>query len=216
MKKREHLRLFNFPDSQLATLTREKVAFIRRDSEAFLNYGLTEADFAALENAVNDFENLETDVEALYTQTQATADKDTKAEELRVAIRGVMTRVAFKYNQNSATYRKFGTKAFAQQADAELLLIAKQVALTAEGMPDLISLGVTAEMLANISTLKEEVEDLYIEMKMKIGDRDIKQENRTKAANAIYIDLIRYANAGRNIWETSDVAKYNDYIIYED
>ena len=70
-------------------------------------------------------------------------------------------------------------------------------------------------MLVNISALKEEVEDLYIEMKMKIGDRDIKQENRIKAANAIYIDLIRYANTGRSIWETSDVAKYNDYIIYD-
>lgn len=215
MKKREHLRLFNFPDSQLATLTREKVAFIRRDSEAFLNYGLTEADFAALENAVNDFENLETDVEALYTQTEATADKEAKAEELRVAIRGVMTRVAFKYNQNCATYRKFGTEALAQQSDAELLLIAKRVTRAAEGLPDLTSHGVTTDMLTNINMLKDELEELYIEMKMKMGDREIKQENRIKAANAIYIDLIRYANAGRNIWETSDVAKCNDYIVYE-
>lgn len=216
MKKREHLRLFNFPDSQLATLTREKVAFLRRDSEAFLNYGLTEADFAALENAVNDFENLETDVEALYTQTQATTDKEAKAEELRVAIRGVMTRVAFKYNQNSATYRKFGTEALAQQSDAELLLIAKRVARAAEGLPDLALHGVTTNMLTNINMLKEELEELYIEMKMKMSDREIKQENRIKAANAIYIDLIRYANAGRNIWETSDVAKYNDYIVYDE
>ena len=125
MKKREHLRLFNFPDSQLAILTLEKVAFMRRDGDAFLNFGLTEAHFAALENKVNDFENMETDMEALRTQTQVTADKETKAEELRVAVRGVMARVALKYNQNSATYRKFGTKAFAQQSDAELLLIAK-------------------------------------------------------------------------------------------
>ena len=216
MKKREHLRLFNFSDSKLAILTREKVAFMRRDVDAFLNFGISEADFAALENAVKDFENIETDVELLYTQTQVTANKEAKAEELRVAIRGVMTRVSLKYHQSSATYRKFGTEAFAQQSDAELMLVAKRVIRVADGLlADLTPLGLTTAMLTTISMLTNELEDLYIDMKMKMSDREIAQENRIAAVNAIYIDLIRYATTGRHIWESSDVAKYNDYLIYE-
>ena len=216
MKKKENLRLFNFSDSKLATLTAEKLAFMRRDADAFLNFGLTELDFVALENQVIAFENLETDGEALGTQTMATADKEVKAEELRVAIRGIMFRVVLKYKENSATYRKFGTEALAQQSDAELLLVAKRVVRTAtELLPELAPHGVTAVMLTNIIALKEAVENLVVDMKMKMSDREIKQENRVVAANAIYSNLVRYANTGLAIWATTNVAKYNDYVIYE-
>lgn len=51
-------------------------------------------------------------------------------------------------------------------------------------------------------------------MNLKISDRDIEQESRVEAGNAIYNTLIKYTNTGQSIWVSSNVAKYNDYVIY--
>ena len=40
------------------------------------------------------------------------------------------------------------------------------------------------------------------------------QEDRVEAGNTIYTTLVKYTSIGLSIWETSDVAKYNDYVIY--
>jgi hypothetical protein len=45
-------------------------------------------------------------------------------------------------------------------------------------------------------------------------ERDIIQEDRVEAGNTIYKTLMQYTTMGLSIWETSDVAKYNDYVVY--
>ena len=55
---------------------------------------------------------------------------------------------------------------------------------------------------------------LIIDMKIKIGERDILQENRVETANAIYATLVNYTKAGQSIWSSRNVAKYNDYVLY--
>ncbi|WP_162126994.1 hypothetical protein [Flavobacterium phycosphaerae] len=217
MKKQTTIRNFNFADSKLVQLAHEKLAFMRRDATAFSDYGLTESEFSALETMTIDFENAETDGEALYTQTAITTQKEEKAEVLRVAIRGLMARVALKFPTNTAQYRKFGTEALAQQSDAELLVMAKNVVHVAQQVVDeLVPNGVTQAMLTHISQLRDEVESLILAMKTAMGDRDIQQEIRIATANSIYSTLLKYTHTGLFIWSTSDVAKYNDYIIYEE
>jgi hypothetical protein len=70
-------------------------------------------------------------------------------------------------------------------------------------------------MLTAITTLCNEFEALIIDLKIKIGERDIVQEDRVEAGNIIYKTLSQYTTMGLSIWETSDVAKYNDYVIYD-
>jgi hypothetical protein len=55
---------------------------------------------------------------------------------------------------------------------------------------------------------------LIVDLKIKIGERDIVQEDRVEAGNAIYKTLMQYTATGLSIWETTDVAKYNDYVVY--
>lgn len=40
------------------------------------------------------------------------------------------------------------------------------------------------------------------------------QNGHRIAANAIYSTLVSYTNTGQRIWTTSNVAKYNDYVLY--
>jgi len=144
-----------------------------------------------------------------------TANKDAKADQLRVAIRTIMARAELRYGTGNAKYRKFGAEALSQQSDSDLLITGKRVVrVGTEFLAELTPNGLTAAMLTAITFLCNEFEVLIIDLKIKIGERDIAQEDRVEAGNVIYKTLVQYTTTGLNIWETSDVAKYNDYVIY--
>jgi hypothetical protein len=215
MKKPSVVRLYRFSDATLVTTGKEKIAFMRRDVAAFTPFGVTAALVTSLETAINVFSNSITDIESVSNQTGVTTNKDTKADQLRVAIRNVMARAELKYGTDSAKYKKFGTEALARQSDSDLLITGKRVVrVGTEFLADLTANGLTAAMLTAITTLCNEFEVLIIDLKIKIGERDIMQEDRVEAGNIIYKTLVQYTTTGLSIWETSDVAKYNDYVIY--
>jgi hypothetical protein len=215
MKKKEVLRLFTFSDAVLITKTREKIAFIRRDIVEFEKFGVSPANVLDLENKVNVFADNATDVESLSNQTEVTTAKDVKAEVLRVAIRDIMTRAELKFGVSSAKYRKFGADALSRQTDAELAMTGKRVVRVGNILlAELADKGLTPALLAALQTITHDFEVLVIDTRIKVGERDIQQEARVEIANAIYSILVSYTNTGQSIWATSNVAKYNDYIIY--
>lgn len=215
MKKKESFRSFNFSDGKLVAIGKEKIAYMRRDKIEFEKYGITTANFDALEEEIDKFLDTATDIEKLGTQTDTTAIKDAKAEELRQAIRVVMTRVVLVYEEGSSNFRKFGTETLSKQLDSDLLITGKRVVRVAnEFFTALETKGLKADMLAKITVLREELEDLIVDVRLKIAERDIDQQERVEKANAIYETLVKYAITGQNIWVSTDVAKYNDYIIY--
>lgn len=215
MKKKEVLRLFTFSDAVLITKTREKIAFIRRDIVEFEKFGVSPANVLDLENKVNVFADNATDVESLSNQTEVTTAKDVKAEVLRVAIRDIMIRAELKFGVSSAKYRKFGADALSRQTDAELAMTGKRVVRVGNILlAELADKGLTPALLAALQTITHDFEVLVIDTRIKVGERDIQQEARVEIANAIYSVLVTYTNTGQTIWATSNVAKYNDYIVY--
>jgi hypothetical protein len=215
MKKQEVQRDYKFSDATLVTKGSEKIAYMRRDVTQFDGYGITELLIDALENSLDLFANRLTDIEALGDQTQITANKDAKGVEIRSAVTNVMGRVELQYGFGSPKYKKFGTDALARQTDSDLLITAKRVVrVGTELLPDLTDNGLTTAMLTAIATMADEFQDLIVEMKIEIGDRDIEQEDRVEAGNAIYNTLVKYTSAGQSIWQASDVARFNDYVLY--
>jgi hypothetical protein len=188
---------------------------MRRDKSEFDKFGITTNDFDALEASIDAFSDTDTDTELVNAQTNTTTNKDAKAEEVREAIRGVMARVVLVFPEGSSNYKKFGAELLSQQLDSDLLITAKRVVRVAnEFLPDLAPKGLTSEMLTTITDLRAAFEDLIVDVKLKIADRDTEQQERVKKANAIYETLVKYAITGQNIWVSQDVAKYNDYVIY--
>lgn len=215
MKKQEVLRIYKFSDATLVTKGLEKIAFMQRDAAQFEDYGITDANFTTLQDSIMAFSDRLTDVEALGDQMQSTALKDAKAEDIRVAIREVMSRVVLSFEVNSPKYQKFGTDTLSRQTDSELLITAKRVVRVGnEFLTTLAANGLTTAQLNNITDLANEFADLIVDMKIEIGDRDIEQEDRVETGNGIYNTLVKYTNLGQSIWESTDVAKFNDYILY--
>lgn len=215
MKKKEVVRAYNFSDGKLVTITNEKIAFIRRDKEEFIDYGITSEMVDELETKTTKFSKTATDVELVSDQSEVTSEKVGVADQLKEAIRDVMSRVVLKYPAKSARYRKFGTEALSQQSDAELLVIAERVfRVGTEMLADLAANGLTAGMLEEINALANKLLRGVVDVKLEIADRDIDQESRVEAGNAIYATLIKYTNTGQAIWKKSSVAKFNDYVVY--
>ena len=216
MKKPSVIRLYNFSDATLVTTGKEKIAFMRRDAAAFTPFGVTATLVTTLETAINAFSNSITDIESVSNQIGVTATKDAKADQLRMAIRAVMARAELKYGTGNAKYKKFGTEALSQQSDSDLLITGKRtVRVGNEFLADLTPNGLTTNMLTAITTLCNEFEVLIIDQKIRMAERDIMQEDRVEAGNAIYETLVKYTTMGLSIWETTDIAEYNDYVIYD-
>ena len=215
MKKKEAIRDYNFSDGKLVTLGKEKIAFMRRDSSEFEKFGIKTPDFDILEDSIDAFSDTITDIEAVNAQTDTTATKDKTAEALKVLIRAVMARVLLVFVEGSPKYKKFGTEALSQQLDSDLLITAKRVVRVAnEFFTELEPKGLTQSMLTDITDLRTTFEDLIVDVKLKIADRDTEQQERVIKANAIYEPLVKYTITGQNIWMSTDVAKYNDYVLY--
>lgn len=215
MEKQEVLRLYNFSDATLVTTGLEKAAYMNRDEAKFETYGILPAQIQALQASLNAFAARLTDVEALGDQAQSTAEKDAKAAELRTLIRSLMSRVELKWGTGSAKYRKFGTDALARQTDSDLLITARRVVrVGTEMLDELTAVGLTAAMLTGIGALADEFQDAIVQMKIEVSERDIEQEDRVEAGNEIYRTLVKYTNTGQAIWEATDVAKFNDYVLY--
>lgn len=168
MKKAEVVRLYKFSDAKLIELGLEKIAFMRRDQEAFAPFGLNDEKFTALETKITVFSNLATDIETSSEQVHATEQKDAKAEELRVAIRSVMTRVAQKYGNTSARYANYGTDTLSRQTDADIIVAAKRVVRVGNtNLDELATEGLTSEHLAIIAQLTSEFDERLIAQKIK-------------------------------------------------
>lgn len=215
MKKKEVVRDYKFSDAELVTKSREKIAFLRRDATELLPFGITETSIAGLETAVDAFLETHTDVEARGDQTITTQAKDQQKELLLELIRQVMVRAQSKFGFGSAKYDKFGTDALSQQSDAEVLITAKRVVRTGTGfIPDLEPLGLKLSHLNEITLQAEAFSELIVDAKEEIGNRDIMQETRVEDGNHIYAALVNMTTTAQGVWQSTNAAKFNDYIIY--
>jgi hypothetical protein len=215
MKKQGIVRLYNLSDANLIQKGKEKIAFIRRDKAAFEVFGITSAMINAFENAIVVFSETVTDIEARSDQMMITQARNEKAEALRTAIRNLMGRVQLQFGLKSARYKKFGADRLSKQPKGKLFLTGRTVVLVGTAyLPELAANGVTTTMLTDITALCDAFENLIIEQKISIAQRNIIQENRVIAGNMLYATLVRYTAIGLAIWETTDVAKYNDYVLY--
>jgi cell division protein FtsB len=216
MKKQKIMRMYNLSDADLVVKGKEKISFMRRDKAAFAAFGITTAMIAGLETSFTSFSENVTDVEALNDQIALTEAKNAKGEELRTAVRNVMKHAELVFGVRTARYKQFGTKGLIRQNDSELFITGKVVVQASTiHMQELTGVGFTAAMLNTILLLCHDFEKLVYEQKNKIWERSALKENRIMEGNLLYVALVKYTTIGFTIWETTNAAKYNDYITYD-
>ena len=125
-----------------------------------------------------------------------------------------MGRVIQKDGVHSARYRRFGAGRVSSTKDNDLTVIATRVnRVGTTVLADYASEGLTAAMLTTINTLLTAYKTALENLHDAQANRDIATEARITQANIVYTEMVYLAGVGKSIWQGTDEAKYNDYVI---
>lgn len=216
MKKQASQRMYNYPDSELYIQCIEHIKLAKRDIADFETYSYDADRLVKFKEACEAFADLPDDDELLGIQMQMTEKKAEAMDQLKIAIRSVMTRVAMKYHNKSGRYRRFGTRNMSDMSDAQLAFCGRRVVrVGTQLLPFLSDVGLTQAVLDKVSESVINFENAIHIQKDKVSDRDIMVEKRTDLGNKLYDELIVLCNIGKDVWIDRDAVKYEQYVIYE-
>lgn len=217
MKKNESARDYNFSDAALKQECDIKAKSVLRDIAKFATRGVNAANVATFINLSTSFGDLPTDEELQGDVSITTLDKDTAAENLKVSIRTVRIMAANKYGQGTPKYDKFAFEGMDKMNDNDLFRLGKRTVRVANlSLADLSSEGLTAAVIASTNGLVT-IFDNFIDAKDDaVNARDIKTQERVDSGNVLYKELVRLSNTGKDLFASTDPARYNDYIIYDE
>lgn len=216
MKKQATHRQYNFPDADLYLQCMERIRNAHRDINLFEKYGYDLDRLKTFKAMCDKFRTLPDDDELVGDQMVTTEKKYDAAEQLKTAIRSLMTRVAMQYSNRSGRYRKFGTAKMGDMTDAQLLFCGRRVVRVARQQIDFLAeVGVNETVLKRIVDAHQAFENALNIQQDKVSDRDISVELRTEQGNKMYQELIVLCDIGKDIWAEKDPVKYEQYTIYE-
>ncbi|MEL7123428.1 MAG: hypothetical protein AAFO07_28540 [Bacteroidota bacterium] len=216
MKKQAGHRQYNFPDADLYLQCLERMRSAHKEIKQFEQYGYGLDRLKGFKAMCDKFRGLPDDDELLGDQMLTTEKKYKAAENLKTAIRSLMTRVAMKYNNRSGRYRKFGTAKLGDMTDAQLLFCGRRVGRVARQQIDFLAdVGVNENVIKRVNNACKDFEVALNIQQDKIADRDIAVERRIDQGNKMYQELIVLCNIGKDIWAEVDPVKYESYTIYE-
>ena len=216
MKKQAVHRMHNFPDADLYQQSIERIRYALRDIKEFEKYGYGKERLKNFQNKCEKFRSLPDDDEMVGDQMIVTEKKYDAAEKLKTAIRSLMTRVNMKFSNRTGRYRKFGTAKMGDMTDAQLIFCGRRVIRVARQQIDFLAdVGVNENVIKRVSDATQGFENALNIQQDKVADRDIAVERRVEQGNEIYQEMVTLCNIGKDIWAETDLAKYENYAIYE-
>jgi hypothetical protein len=206
-------RLYSMADADLKQAADALTSTIKRDLASFATRNIDLTVLKDFSQLITNFDNTSTDEEMLGTSMVATEQKDTVAEALRRAIRSVRNMAEMAYG-TKGNYVIFGFENMANLSDNDLYQQGKRVVRVATRlMDDLAKQGLTAEVLTAISNLCIELDNAIDHSALQVENRDIETQDRVTKGNALYAEMMRLASVGKSLYEDTDEARYNDYVM---
>lgn len=216
MKKQAVNRMHNFPDADLYLQSMDRIRFALRDIKEFEKYGYDKQRLKTFQVNCEKFRDLPDDDEMIGDQMIVTDKKYNASEKLKSAIRSLMTRVNMKFSNRTGRYRKFGTAKMGDMTDAQLLFCGRRVARVARQQIDFLSdVGVNENVINKVVNASTAFENALNIQQDRVADRDIAVERRVDIGNMIYKEMVTLCDIGKDIWAETDLAKYENYAIYE-
>lgn len=194
----------------------ERIKYAKRDIEQFEAYGYDLERLRKFKAMCDKFRQLPDDDELVGDQMVTTEKKYKAAEELKAAVRSLMTRVSMKYSNRSGRYRKFGTAKMGDMTDAQLIFCGRRVVRVGRQQIDFLAeTGLNEQVISRVVKATQAFEKAVNIQQDKVADRDISVERRVEQGNKLYDELITLSNIGKDIWAEKDPVKYENYCIYE-
>ncbi len=208
-------RSFNMTKADLCMFASILGNTLTRDITDLAPFGVTTAKIIEFKALGDDYEVFPSDDYLVGTIMIATDEKNAKNEEVKEGIRQLAARVVAKWGIASGQYKRLGIAGMANFTDRTLLSAARGVHLAMTSyLDDLADFGLTQVVLDDFSDLCDSFETAMAAQKDAIMQRDIKTKERTEMGNQLHSLVSTYCNFGKILYERTDPARYNDYIIY--
>lgn len=209
------LRGYKFADSYLPQLADDIKQSLERDATELADYGVTPTVVIELMAKRTAFAIMPSDNVLTGEMMIATQAKNEKHKELEVGIRRIADRVRLKFGEGHGIYMALSVALLSRQSSRELVNIGRDAVVTCtKHLAELASEGITAPLLATITTLTGELDDLIDGQRLAVKDRDLAVFFRITAGNDLYAMIVNLAGKGKSCWHGVNEAKYNDYVIY--
>jgi hypothetical protein len=215
MGKQLTARMFHGSDAELSRSCSEVAVYIVRDSTDFATRGISAASVQAFRDKASIFEDLPTDAELLGDAVTATEKKDALRSQLDIMVRRVKAIAADAYSEKGK-YKRFGFNRSRRQDDNTLWRFSRRVKRVAtELLPDMMASGLTLGVLTALEDLTMAFDESLDAQQDAICNRENGTEERVLAANILHVERMRLCNIGKNLYQDTSEARYNDYVIYD-
>jgi hypothetical protein len=213
MAQHEMLRMYNLSDADLKQKADSLLQTTKRDLFQFSSRNVNADTLRLLQEHIDNFANASTDEELLGQLKAATETKDETAAALRRLLRTIrnMAEIAF---EGKGHFHSFGFDGMAKMSDTELCMLARRVSRIANRLlPDLVTQGLSASQLGNVLQLQEDLDRQLDRCAEAVENRDIETQERVRRGNVLYAEMMRVASIGKSLFEDTDEARYNDYVL---
>ena len=207
-------RKYNMSDAELCMFVSNLCNTLAKDLPELIRFGLSGekiVEFKALGDA---FENLPTDIEYLGEIMMAAEEKNILRNKILDIIREMAMRVKLRWGADSGNYKRLDLQnPSILNADLLLLTAMSIHSKMTEYLPDLVTLGLTQEILNDFESLNSQLENTLNKLNDAAVMRDEKTKERIAKGNELYGLAAAYCKLGKIIFKSKNPAKYRTYII---
>jgi hypothetical protein len=209
-------RKYNFIDAELYGVTSNLCYRLVRDLSELSVFGLSAQDIENLKALNDSFGKLSPDGSILADIMLANDDKNILRNKLLETFRNMAMWVKLKWGADSVNYKRLDLKNPSQLNDYLLLITARNIhAKMMEYQPYLETLGLTQAILDDFENLNSQFENALNAFTDSKVMRDQKTTERIVKGNELYDVVTKYCSLAKRIYEKTNPAKYNDYLIYK-
>lgn len=210
----DEIREYHMLDAELYSFASDLCQRLTRDI-AELGFGITNASITALQALTDAFQAIPSDDGLIGDLMLATQTKNELAAQVRENIRNMALHIQLKWGTNSPQYRSLGDLSVSKFPDDVLFSAADNINKRMIGyLADLISTGLSQAMLDDFGDLITSFQSARNGVTNKIEARDNKTQERIRKGNELYGYVVNYCEIGKRVYEKTNPAKYNDYVIY--
>ncbi len=213
MPQKMQTRIYPMADADLKQLADKLKTSIVRDATDFATRNIAAAQLTAYQATVNVFDATTTDEELSGLVTDAVEKRDAIVENAQKAIRTIRNMAEITYN-SKGKYATFGFDDLSKLTPNDLYRLATRVVRVGNQLlAELSAQGLTAIQLTALSTLATQLDIAIDFVAEKIETRDLETQDRVIKGNLLWAEMSRLASIGKSLFEDTNEAKYNDYVL---
>lgn len=207
------IRSYSITDGELKQKADGLADSLARDLTDLAARKVTAASISDLQKLIDMFDDHSTDDELLGLVKDATDKKNDTRRQAEIAIRSIRNMADIAYS-GKGKYSNFGFEDLTHVTDADFYRLLKRVVrMSTKNLTDLEPQGLTQPQIDALQVLTKTFDDDIDNIEEAIETRDDETQERIIKGNALWAEMSKLASIGKAVYEDTNEAKFNDYVL---